>query len=639
MNTETTSEHAVLLVALANLSESKLNPRTTFPADYIAELSQSIKQEGVLTPLLVRPAYCIGTTTKKELEAKVSAMFSAERQPAAFDYEIVSGACRYRAAKAAKVQSVPVIVKKLTDPHLVELNLIEQLQHNQLTPIEEAASFKQMLGFKADDGNGQRHTVASLAITISKSELYVYERLKLLDLPEVAAKALLAGKIGTRVATAIARIPDKEARAAATKEILKGNDGEAMTKRQVEEYISRNHMRELKGAPFDQEDASLLQADAKFGCNGKCSTCLLRTGNNRAAFGDVKRGDICTQPACYEAKAGATLTRAVEKAKAEGKRVLTPSESAQIFPQHMAVGQVAYNATLVLLDSKPDAYLLKNVVKNVPTWRELLETIKQKILKVEVKGKDDVTVKVDVKNDICPPIYAVNDQGGRLQDMVQRDLVIAAADKAGEPIFKGKNEPRTPEDAEFKKRQKQEADESKIRSLVALAALSEFRTALVKKMEPSPLWAALQLAAFDALGGEGAMFLGKWQGFKLTGAFGWAEIVQAWYKKLPDAEQQALVPLILVAEKMRWHGVKSAGVAELAAWLKVDLKELEKGVRADSKKTKVKAPKKTKGKPKPETTTPAKPKAGAKPAKKKNAGSKAIAAVRASMTVKKIGDK
>ncbi|HVT74556.1 MAG TPA: ParB/RepB/Spo0J family partition protein [Lacunisphaera sp.] len=623
MNTDTATTIAapeVRLVALSRLEASKLNPRTTFPKDYIGELTASVKAEGILTPLLVRPAACKGIVHAKELPAYDAATDTGK-------LEIVSGECRFRAASAAQLADVPVIIRVLTDPQLVVLNLIEQMQRNQLTPLEEGASFERMLGYKDEAGN-PLHTAVSLAEEVGKEKWYVYERLKLLDLTKTGKAALSDGRLVMRVAFALARIPDEKERETATKEILRGRQGEPMTVRDALEFIKENHMRALAGSPFDQKDESLVTKA------GSCEKCPFRTGNNPDAFGDVKRGDICTRPACYREKLQAHHARAAAKAEAEGKRVLTIAESQQVFPPHLAVGSIGYNCSLVALDQKPEPHLLKSVVKNVPTWGELVDTIAKAPVKVRSKEKDGTTAETEMPLGGRPQVFLATDQRGQLVEMVEREVVMAAAEKAGEPIFRGKNEPRSPADAAFKKRQREEAEEAKLRSLVAIAALTEFRTALLKRMEPSPLWEALLENGLEVLGGEGAMFLCKWQKLPNDAAFGWYLIITRWWRKLPPTEQQALVPLLLLAEKMRWDGIKAKGVEELAAWLKVDLKALDKRVRAEAKKPKTKAGKKP-SKPKPETTI--KTKGEKASASKGGAAARAIAAVKGSIKPAKKG--
>lgn len=113
------TDGALVLLALADLVESSYNPRWAFDDAYIDELAQSIKEHGVLQPLVVRP-----------------------RDGA---YEIVAGACRYRAARRVGLESVPAIVRALTDPEALEVAIIENLQRRDIAPLDEAHGFQQLI--------------------------------------------------------------------------------------------------------------------------------------------------------------------------------------------------------------------------------------------------------------------------------------------------------------------------------------------------------------------------------------------------------------------------------------------------------------------------------------------------------------
>ena len=535
-----------VLLPLALFAPSKLNPRQHFDGTYIADLRANIRKNGVLENLLVRPAWCAGTSTPSQLEA---ARPQGDWTPA---YEIVSGECRWRAAKEIPLAELPARIKELTDPELVELNLAEQLARNQLTPLEEGAAFRRQLAYENDDGS-RRHTAASLGESLGKAEAYVYRRMELLDLPPFAQKALQAGRLGATTAAYITRIPDREQRADAAKQIIKGHDGEAMTKREAQDYVRANFMRELKGAPFDEEDATLVAHLAQFAPHAPCSLCPYRTGNNKELFGDVQRGDICTRPACYVAKAQAAFDRAAAVAKEQGARVLTAAESRQVFPEHASRGITSYDSPYVALDGPPDAHLLKPAVKNAPTWRELVSALKEKRLQVEV----------------CLAM----DQAGAAVEVASRDLIIAGAEKIGEPIFRGKNGRQPATAAPDTKRIREEKAAAQKRQAAAFNRLDDLRAALRTKIDgqrDAGLWQGLEIVALERLQSEGAAFLGRW--LKLPGhaAKGWHHVIRAWFKKQSEAERAVLVPLLFFADAMRWRGVDAPGLAEFTAWAKTN---------------------------------------------------------------------
>lgn len=158
---------------------NKDQPRKLFKAEELAELTDSIKQNGILQPLLVR---------KKGTK-----------------YEIVAGERRYQAAKAAGLTEVPVVIKEIADEEVFKLALIENLQRSDLSALEEARGYKQLI---KDKGLTQEE----IAKLLSKSRSYITNTLRLLDLPEKAQELLEDGKITAGHARAILAVPSEEGR-------------------------------------------------------------------------------------------------------------------------------------------------------------------------------------------------------------------------------------------------------------------------------------------------------------------------------------------------------------------------------------------------------------------------------------------
>jgi ParB family transcriptional regulator, chromosome partitioning protein len=139
--TQSASEYRDLPVA--TLTESASNPRKRFDENSLNELAASFKAQGVLTPLLVR-----------ELDES--------------KYEVVAGARRLRAAKLAELEKVPVRVVKLTDAEAVEAQCVENLQREDIHPLEEALGFKSLLEL------GAPYNIAHIAARSGKNEAYIY---------------------------------------------------------------------------------------------------------------------------------------------------------------------------------------------------------------------------------------------------------------------------------------------------------------------------------------------------------------------------------------------------------------------------------------------------------------------------------
>ncbi len=163
-------------VNLEQLHVSPYQPRKRIDPEAIAELSASIAEKGVLQPLLVRPSPT--------------------------GYEIVAGERRFRAAKQAGLNSVPVIVKNLNDQETLEIAIIENLQRENLNAIEEALAFRKLMDFGLNQED--------VAKAVGKSRSAIANTLRLLQLPEVALKALEEERISAGHARAILSKPEKD---------------------------------------------------------------------------------------------------------------------------------------------------------------------------------------------------------------------------------------------------------------------------------------------------------------------------------------------------------------------------------------------------------------------------------------------
>ena len=143
MNTAIVNATEYRDLPLAMLAESTTNPRRTFEDDALKELAESIRTQGVLSPLLVRPLTEQG-------------------------FEIVFGARRYRAARMAEVAIVPVRIKHLTDAEALEAQLVENLQRRDVHPLEEAQGFRALLSLEEP-----KYSIEQLAAKTGKSPVYV----------------------------------------------------------------------------------------------------------------------------------------------------------------------------------------------------------------------------------------------------------------------------------------------------------------------------------------------------------------------------------------------------------------------------------------------------------------------------------
>lgn len=298
----------------ALLEASLTNPRKNFHQDKLRELADSIKASGVHQPILVRPLP----------GSRLDDTFGFRRRGAPLPtHEIVSGERRYRASLIAGAATIPALIRPLTDDQVLEIQLVENLQRDDLTELEEAEGYERLMQHNSI-------TAESVGDKIGKSRSYVYARLKLLDLCSEAKAALRDGTLDASRALLIARIPDGQlqAKALAYATTKGGYRSEVPGVRDLQSWLQQNVMLRLERAPFQITDAHLVQAA------GSCKVCPKRTGANPDLFADVDGADICTDPACYQGKEASHRLAIISKAEAKGMTVIDGAAAKQICAQH-----------------------------------------------------------------------------------------------------------------------------------------------------------------------------------------------------------------------------------------------------------------------------------------------------------------
>lgn len=199
------SKSSAMFVKISSVEPNINQPRKQFDEDALLELSESIKQYGILQPLLV--------SDKKDY------------------YEIIAGERRWRAAKLAGLKEVPVIVKEFTDQELVEISLIENIQREDLNPVEEAMAYKRLI----DEFHLKQDEVAE---RVGKSRTAVTNSMRLLKLSEKVQQMLIDEMITAGHARAILAISDKEKQETVAMKVfdekLSVRETEALVKRMLE---------------------------------------------------------------------------------------------------------------------------------------------------------------------------------------------------------------------------------------------------------------------------------------------------------------------------------------------------------------------------------------------------------------------
>jgi ParB family transcriptional regulator, chromosome partitioning protein len=193
-------EEVIKEIKISECRPNPYQPRKIFNTEAIEELKQSIIEHGILQPLIVR----------KSIKG----------------YEIVVGERRYRAAKEASLEKVPVVVRELSEQQMMELAVLENLQREDLTPIEEASAYQLLL-------EKLKLTQEELAKRLGKSRPHIANHVRLLSLPAKIQELISDGKISMGHGRALLGLRKKDAIPAVVEKVIK----EGLNVRQLEQLI------------------------------------------------------------------------------------------------------------------------------------------------------------------------------------------------------------------------------------------------------------------------------------------------------------------------------------------------------------------------------------------------------------------
>ena len=332
-------------VAVHSIAPSLTNPRKHFDPAKLQELADSIAASGVHQPILLRPL------PPERLQDTLQEA-RAQKRPAP-EYELVAGERRWRACQLAGVAEIPAMIRPMTDAQALEAQVIENLQREDVTGLEEAEGYQilmETVGINADEV-GQR---------IGKSRSYVYGRLKILNLCEAGRQALREGKLDFSCGLYIARIPNEQLQLKALEWATEADYyGDRPSARAVQQHVRQNFMLQLAAAKFDTADADLCPAA------GACTSCPHRTGANPDLFADVNSADVCTNPPCYHAKEEAHALQLRERAQAMGAEVITGREAKTLIPTPYSGSIDGFVRLDVASDSPIQGKTLRKVVGDV----------------------------------------------------------------------------------------------------------------------------------------------------------------------------------------------------------------------------------------------------------------------------------
>lgn len=278
------AEAALCFIPVTALVPSMLNPRKTVSGESLQNLAASVARYGILSPLTVRP---------------VSATWLAENPLLIEDpgnpptHEIICGYRRWYAAKKAGLETVPAIVREMTDDEALDLMITENLQREDISPLEEAEAYALLFS--------RCGSVAEMAARFGKSEKYIRGRLHLNDLTEIPRAALEGGLLTLTAAIEVSKMtPEQQDRFA---EVNRLDDEEAASELSVVPVSVGDVKEFLDDESLNLDNVPFLDDDEPWNATmRKCCNCQFNTSSQGALFPELAERGQCTDAECYYEK-------------------------------------------------------------------------------------------------------------------------------------------------------------------------------------------------------------------------------------------------------------------------------------------------------------------------------------------------
>lgn len=391
--------------------------RARFNPTAITEMAESMRDLGVLEPILAREA-ADGTL------------------------EIVAGERRWRAAQQAGLKAVPVLMRTLTDAQVLRVQVIENIQRDDYLPLEEAAGYAEILATDADTNAEQ------LGAAVGKSRAYIYARIKLLQLIPEAQAALQDGTLDASKGLLLARFRSPKLQAQALK--LMGNT-EWYSFRRTVEKLRDDFLVRLDKAVFSQSDdgltATLTKAELKAEpFMGACAECPHNSANDpelQAALDSatgtrdaaLKGRAFCIYKPCFELKTREHNRRLKEAAVASGATILTGDAATRAIPSQWFNG---VSKEYVELDAKSaeeftekepdeedfpdDTAGQKAFKKTYDAWEDRYAAFEARTYR-QILGADAAAK--------LPTVFAEDPKTGALRELAPRAVALKALKTAG----------------------------------------------------------------------------------------------------------------------------------------------------------------------------------------------------------------
>jgi ParB family chromosome partitioning protein len=245
-------EQGLVHIPLGSIRPNPQQPRTTFDAEALAQLEQSIREMGVVIPIIVRP---LGGGANQV-------------------YELIAGERRWRAAAAAKLATIPAIVRSADDRASLELAVVENLQRSDLDPLEEAMGFSHLI-------QEYEFTQERLAERIGKSRPAIANALRLLSLSDPIKAGLRSGALSAGHARALLAIPEAERDAVARRIV-----GEGLTVRAVEQLGTKKRAPAPK--PRGPRDPNVEALESRLRYRYGAAVTIVSSGSGARAGGRLE---------------------------------------------------------------------------------------------------------------------------------------------------------------------------------------------------------------------------------------------------------------------------------------------------------------------------------------------------------------
>jgi ParB family chromosome partitioning protein len=223
ISNDSQDEINVSLIPIENIQANKQNPRSVFSEEELIDLSNSIKERGIVQPIIVR---------QRENESS---------------YEVIAGERRWRAAQIAQLDKIPAIIKTLSDDDALEIAIIENVQRSNLNPIDEASGYKRLIDI-------YNYTQEDLSNVIGKSRSYIANILRLTNLPLKVQEYLASGQI--TIGHARALIGSDDAEKIANLIIEKG-----LSVRQTEDLLKQKKTNTISSHKTNTKDQNILNLE------------------------------------------------------------------------------------------------------------------------------------------------------------------------------------------------------------------------------------------------------------------------------------------------------------------------------------------------------------------------------------------